>query len=80
MSPVKCWASVEITFILNLTSEDLSRLVSWETDGNLRSIDIDLREQLLEFEKEFKDVNEIVKKENIRKSIEILLKNSKSSE
>ena len=65
---------------MNLTSEDLSRLVSWETDGNLRSIDIDLREQLLEFEKEFKDVNEIVKKENIRKSIEILLKNSKSSE
>ena len=32
---------------------------------------------MLEFEKEFKDVNEIVKKENIRKSIEILLKNSK---
>ena len=62
---------------MNLTSEDLSRLVSWQTDGNLRSIDIDLREQLLEFEKEFKDVNEIVKKENIRKSIEILLKNSK---
>ena len=62
------------------TSEDLSHLVSWERDGNLRSIDIDLREQLLEFEKEFKDVNEIVKKENIRKSIEILLKNSKSSE
>ena len=65
---------------MNLTSEDLSRLVSWQTDGNLRSIDIDLREQLLEFEKEFKDVNEIVKKENIRKSIDILLKNSKSSE
>ena len=65
---------------MNLTSEDLSRLVSWQTDGNLRSIDIDLREQLLEFEKEFKDVNEIVKKENIRKSREILLENSKSSE
>ena len=52
-------------------------IVTSGRDGNLSSIDIDLREQLLEFEKEFKDVNEIVKKENIRKSIEILLKNSK---
>ena len=58
----------------------MSRPVSGGRDGNLSSIDIDLREQLLEFEKEFKDVNEIVKKENIRKSIEILLENSKSSE
>ena len=55
----------------------MCRPVSSGRDGNLSSIDIDLREQLLEFEKEFKDVNEIVKKENIRKSIEILLKNSK---
>ena len=55
-------------------------IVTSGRDGNLSSIDIDLREQLLEFEKEFKDVNEIVKKENIRKSIEILLENSKSSE
>ena len=58
----------------------MSRPVSGGRDGNLSSIDIDLREQLLEFEKEFKDVNEIVKKENIRKSREILLENSKSSE
>ena len=58
----------------------MCRPVNSGRDGNLSSIDIDLREQLLEFEKEFKDVNEIVKKENIRKSIEILLENSKSSE
>ena len=58
----------------------MSRPVTGGRDGNLSSIDIDLREQLLEFEKEFKDVNEIVKKENIRKSREILLENSKSSE
>ena len=58
----------------------MCRAVTSGRDGNLSSIDIDLREQLLEFEKEFKDVNEIVKKENIRKSIEILLENSKSSE
>ena len=58
----------------------MSRPASGGRDGNLSSIDIDLREQLLGFEKEFKDVNEIVKKENIRKSREILLENSKSSE
>ena len=43
-------------------------------------MDIDLREQILDFEREFKDVDEIVKKEQIRKSADILVTKSKSVE
>ena len=37
-----------------------------------------LREEIMEFEKEYKDVQEIVKKDHIKKSITILLESSKS--
>lgn len=36
-----------------------------------------LREQIMDFEKEYKDVNELVKKDHIKKSISIVLDNSK---
>ena len=37
-----------------------------------------LRDQIMDFEKEYKDVTEIVKKEQIMRSISTLLENSKS--
>ena len=40
-------------------------------------VDDVLREQILEFEKEYKDVNELVKKDHIKKSISITLENYK---
>merc|ERR1712179_177677 len=43
-------------------------------------INLDLRQEIMDFEKEYKDVQEIVKKEHIKKSITILLENSKSFE
>ena len=36
-----------------------------------------LREQIMDFEKEYKEVNELVKKDHIKKSISIVLDNSK---
>ena len=43
-------------------------------------INTDLRQEIMDFEKEYKDVQEIIKKEHIKKSITILLENSKSFE
>ena len=37
-----------------------------------------MRDQILDFEKEYRDVTEIVKKEQIMKSISSLLENTKS--
>ena len=43
-----------------------------------RDVDTALREEIMDFEKEYKDVQEIVKKDHIKRSIAILLESSKS--
>ena len=47
-------------------------------DEDMMDVSSALREELMDFEKEYKDVQEIVKKDHIKKSISILLENSKS--
>eukprot|EP00092_Neocalanus_flemingeri_P003676 GFUD01003950.1.p1 GENE.GFUD01003950.1~~GFUD01003950.1.p1 ORF type:complete len:234 (+),score=85.30 GFUD01003950.1:28-702(+) len=49
-------------------------------DTGMTGLDVNtaLKEEIMDFEKEYKDVHEIVKKDHIKKSISILLESSKS--
>ena len=73
---------IPITHIPRKVQEDTDKWLSTQSyDPKHMSLgyqlDDILREQIMDFEKEYKDVNELVKKDHIKKSISIVLDNSK---